>query len=74
MISKAIDIATDLTAFDLEITATLPPQLFEGALQDYKPNLCLRIVLSKDVQDTDDAHALALLRTCHHRPYDRAAK
>jgi hypothetical protein len=72
--AKAVDIATDLTAFDLEIAAALPPQLFKGFLQDYKPNLCLRIVLSKDVEDTDEAHALTLLRTRRHRPYDRAAK
>jgi hypothetical protein len=72
--AKAVDIATDLTAFDLEIAAALPPQLFKGFLQDYKPNLCLRIVLSKDVEDTDEAHALTLLRTRRHRPYDRAAQ
>jgi hypothetical protein len=36
--------------------------------------LCLRIVLSKDVEDADEAYALALLRTGHYRPGDRAAK
>jgi hypothetical protein len=48
--------------------------LFKGFLQDYKPNLCLGIVLSKDVENTDEAHALTLLRTRRHRPYDRAAQ
>jgi hypothetical protein len=72
--AKAVDIAADLTAFNLEIAAGLPPQLFKSFLKDCKPNLCLRIVLSKNVEDTDEAHALTLLRTRRHRPYDRAAK
>jgi hypothetical protein len=72
--AKAVDIATDLTAFDPEIAAALPPQLFKGFLKDRKPNLCLRIVLSKDIEDTDEAQALTLLRPRRHRPYDRAAK
>jgi len=48
--------------------------LFKGFLKDRKPNLCLRIVLSKDIEDTDEAQALTLLRPRRHRPYDRAAK
>jgi hypothetical protein len=48
--------------------------LFKGFLEDCQPNLCLRIVLSKDVEDADEPYALTLLRMGHYRPHERAAK
>ena len=63
--AKAVDVAADLTDFDLKIAAALPPQLFKGFLKDFQPNLCLRIVLSKDVEHADDPHTLTLLCTAH---------
>jgi len=47
--AKAVYIATDLTAFDLEIAPAFPPQLLKGFLEYCKPDLCLRIVPPKDV-------------------------
>ena len=72
--AKAVDIAADLTAFDLKIATALPTQLSKGFVEDFQPSLCLRIVLSKDVEDADEPYALTLLRMGHYRPGDRAAK
>jgi predicted 2-oxoglutarate/Fe(II)-dependent dioxygenase YbiX len=59
------ELIESLTAFDLEIAAALPPQLFKGFLKNFQPNLCLGIVLSKNVEDADEPHTLTLLCTAH---------
>src|SRR6516165_1666645 len=84
MAAKAVDIAANVTGFDLQIagyTAELvalapddPPQLLKSLLENSGPCFRFRIVRFEDVEYANDAYALGGLRLQRDRPSCRTAE
>src|SRR5215471_20514644 len=60
--SKVVEIAPNVSNFNLEIAADRPPQLLKGLRKDFASRFCLWVVSPKDLEHANDACALGRLR------------